>query len=76
MSTITLVMYSSTSTSTQKVLVLEYEYKYTSTITPSLVGSDNINNQDRIRLDTFIKKANGTVRMERVMDRVQKFSGS
>ena len=40
------------------------------------VGSGNINNQDRIRLDTFIKKANGTVRMERVMDRVQKgFSG-
>ena len=28
-----------------------------------------------LRLDTFIKKANGTVRMERVMDRVQKFSG-
>ena len=39
------------------------------------VGNGNINNQDRIRLDTFIKKANGTVRMERVMDRVQKFSG-
>ena len=27
------------------------------------------------RLDTFIKKANGTVRMEQVMDRVQTFSG-
>ena len=37
--------------------------------------SGNINNLDRIRLDTFIKKANGTVRMERVMDRVQKVSG-
>ena len=31
--------------------------------------------QDRIRLDTFIKKANGTVRMERVMDRIHKISG-
>ena len=35
----------------------------------------NINNQDRSRLDTFIKKANGTVRMERIMDRVHTFSG-
>ena len=26
--------------------------------------SGNINNQDRIRLDTFIQKANGTVRMD------------
>ena len=31
----------------------------------------NINNQDRIRLDTFIKKANGTVMMERVMEHGQ-----
>ena len=30
--------------------------------------SGNINKQDRIRPDTFIKKANGTVRIERVMD--------
>ena len=33
--------------------------------------SGNINNRDRIKLDTFIKKANGTVRMERVMDHGQ-----
>ena len=33
------------------------------------VGSGNINNQDRIRLDTFIK--NATVRMERVTDHGQ-----
>ena len=36
--------------------------------------SDNINNQDKIRLDTFIKKANGTVRTERVMDHGQSTS--
>ena len=35
------------------------------------VGNGNINNQDRIRLDTFIKKANGTVRLERVTDHGQ-----